>query len=350
MSLKSFSARNFRCLADIELHNLARVNLLVGDNDTGKTALLEALFAHLSQGNATNLGKLRGFRRSGPVAAEAFWLDLFNGFDEKKEIQLVSVDSSGNQRMNKYSVGPVSQVSLELGRNDGEQGTEKPVAYRPLRVEYSDSKMKEPFVDDVTAEGNRLIQKKKFGQDFRAYYFSTAGPPDLENIAVHVSELFVQKRESLLHALAKIIDDRIERLIPASPKGTHDVFVDLGEPNLVSLTLMGSGVVRAIGIAAAIPNFSSGVVLIDEVEVGIYYKRLKEFWGFLFKLAQTYDVQIFASTHSLECVNAAIAAVAPDLNDSDPLHVYRLERGRRIPIPYESKSLSTAAEFMADVR
>ena len=41
--LRSFSVRNFRCLEDLEIHNLARVNLFVGDNDVGKTALLEAL-------------------------------------------------------------------------------------------------------------------------------------------------------------------------------------------------------------------------------------------------------------------------------------------------------------------
>lgn len=350
MSLKSFSVRNFRCLADVELHNFARINLLVGDNDTGKTALLEALFAHLSQGNAINLTNLKAFRRSAAVLGEAFWLDLFNGFDDKKQIQLVSVDHAGKQRHSTFMVGETAHISIDVPQENTEKGIDASLSFRPLRVTYSDSDVDKPFANEVYAERQRLVQKERFNPDLKGYYFSTAGPPDIETIATHVSELFVQKQESALLNLAKIIDERILKLTPASPKGSNEVFVDLGEPQLVPLTLMGSGVVRALGIAAALPHFSGGVVLIDEVDAGIYFKRFKELWNALTQLAKNYDVQIFASTHSAECVNAAAESVAPDLKDTDPLHVYRLIRGKRLPVPYEGKSLKSVMEFMAEVR
>ena len=43
--LRKFSVRNFRCLRKLEIEPLARVNLIVGENNVGKTALLEALFS-----------------------------------------------------------------------------------------------------------------------------------------------------------------------------------------------------------------------------------------------------------------------------------------------------------------
>lgn len=350
MSLKSFSVRNFRCLTDFELHNIARINLLVGDNDTGKTALLEALFAHLSQANAINLVTLKGFRQRADTLSEGFWREFFSGFDEKNEIQLLSVDSTGKQRLSKLMVGATAQVSLSVPSATGDQIGDKAFSFRPLRVEYTDSGLDKPVVNEVTAEGRRLLQRQQFSPDLNAYFFSTAGLPDPEGVAKHVSQLFINKQEASLLHLAKVIDERIDKLSVASPKGISEVFLDLGQSRLFPLTLMGSGVFRALGIAAAIPAYSGGIVLVDEVDSGIYYKRLGDLWRGIYQLARDYDVQLFATSHSAECVSAAIDAVTPDLADPDPLHVYRLERGRRTPIPYESKSLRSAVEFMADVR
>jgi len=43
---QSFHVKNFRCFDDLQLNDLARVNLIAGKNNTGKTSLLEALFLH----------------------------------------------------------------------------------------------------------------------------------------------------------------------------------------------------------------------------------------------------------------------------------------------------------------
>ena len=67
-------------------------------------------------------------------------------------------------------------------------------------------------------------------------------------------------------------------------------------------------------------------------------------------MTKLHDVQVIATTHSAECITSAIEAVAPDLADADPLHIYRLIRGERLPIPYQGESLKSAAEFMAEVR
>jgi ABC-type lipoprotein export system ATPase subunit len=113
---------------------------------------------------------------------------------------------------------------------------------------------------------------------------------------------------------------------------------------------MGSGVLRAIGIAAAVLVYAAGLILVDEIEDGIYYKRLSDFWKMLYEMAKRSDVQIIATTHSAECVSAAMEAITPDLKDADPLHIYKLMRGRRSPIPYEKESLKSAVEFMAELR
>ncbi len=355
--LRSFRIRNFRCLEDLEIPNLARVNLFVGDNDAGKTALLEGLFAHLSQANPINLLTLKAFRGSSLVLGETLWQEFFTGFDDSREIISSSVDSDGNERTNKITAAPTIQVTIALQAlqtSTGEVAARiagKQISYRPLRAEYKGPGMESPVENELMLDPNTVFaQKQNIPADLQGYFFSTAGPPGAQTVANHLSELLVRRQDGDVLALAKAIDERINELSVASPKGSAEVFVSLGEGPLVPLTLMGSGVLRAVGIGSSIPVHARGVILIDEVDSGIYYKRLADMWGILQETAKTCDVQIFASTHSAECVSAAVQAVPPDLQDADPLHVYRLVRGKRVPIPYDRDTLKPVAEFMAELR
>ena len=88
----------------------------------------------------------------------------------------------------------------------------------------------------------------------------------------------------------------------------------------------------------------------DEIETGIYYKKLGGFFQYIYEMAKKYDVQVFGTSHSAEAVKSAIKSITADLKDSDPLHVYRLAKGKRKPIPYERETLESASEFDAEFR
>ena len=45
---KSFRVKNFRCFKDLQINDLGRVNLIAGKNNTGKTALMEAMYCMLA--------------------------------------------------------------------------------------------------------------------------------------------------------------------------------------------------------------------------------------------------------------------------------------------------------------
>src|SRR5579862_682736 len=201
--LRSFAVRNFRCLEDFEVHNLARVNLLVGDNDAGKTALLEAVFAHLLQANILGLLNLKAFRRTLTALDEAFWQEFFTQFHDSREIHLSSVDDRAKERKSVISVG--RGVSMALPSVSGEtslssiKGVTAPFpSFRPLHIEYKDGTMKESVTNDLilAPDRNTLLQRNQYPPDITGYFFSTAGPPDPESIAKHVSDLIVQKSGS----------------------------------------------------------------------------------------------------------------------------------------------------------
>ena len=49
MLLSDFRIRNFKTFKDLELKNLKKVNIFVGEPNTGKTSILEALSLFLAK-------------------------------------------------------------------------------------------------------------------------------------------------------------------------------------------------------------------------------------------------------------------------------------------------------------
>jgi recombinational DNA repair ATPase RecF len=86
LMIRSAEIRNFRGFRDLKLSGFRRINIVVGDNSSGKTALLEALF--LASGASPQVAaKLRAWRGYNPelagspdVLMEALWRDLFFDF------------------------------------------------------------------------------------------------------------------------------------------------------------------------------------------------------------------------------------------------------------------------------
>jgi hypothetical protein len=356
--LRSFTVKNFRCLEDFEIRNLARVNLIVGDNNSGKSALLEALFVHRLQTRIIGLLDLKSFRNDHPVTNGAYWLDLFTSMDDSREIVLTSTDEHGNKAISKLATRPNEQEGRAVGARNGighAFSRSAPGEIPPaLRVEYTgyQSTSGKPHENILTFDraGAKFITPGQSPPDAPTIVFSASALPDSREISMDISPILVRKQKAALLRVARAIDGRVSDITIASPNGVPEVFLDTSGSQLQPLTSMGSGMVRAIAFAAAIPSHETGLALIDEIENGIHHRRLAELWAGLYALAEECNVQIVASTHSQECVDAAIAAIMPGKNHSDALHVYRIERGRRIPVPYEGEVLQSVPEFHAEVR
>jgi recombinational DNA repair ATPase RecF len=82
--IESIGISNFRCFESIRLQDCRRINVVVGRNASGKTALLEALF--LASGVSPELGlRIKGWREQAAVLVsaeqsvyEGLWRDLFH--------------------------------------------------------------------------------------------------------------------------------------------------------------------------------------------------------------------------------------------------------------------------------
>jgi AAA15 family ATPase/GTPase len=67
---------------------------------------------------------------------------------------------------------------------------------------------------------------------------------------------------------------------------------------------MGDGVLRILQLVLGIYPATNGILLIDEFENGLHFSIQEQLWKLIFELAKTLDIQVFATTHSWDCIEA----------------------------------------------
>ena len=144
--------------------------------------------------------------------------------------------------------------------------------------------------------------------------------------------LLVTGTEERLEDLLRRIDPRIKKLrIDPSVPGNR-IVLDVWLNRMVPLSQMGQGVYRLIEVFAEIIAKRPKICLIDEIENGIHHTGLFDLWRGLAEVASLFKVQIFATTHSHECIEAAHEAFSErDSYDFSVIQLFRKsnsEQGR----------------------
>ena len=118
------------------------------------------------------------------------------------------------------------------------------------------------------------------------------------------------------------------------------------------LSLFGDAINRMANIILKLVNNDNKILLIDEIENGIHYTNQRDFWNNLFRLSIEYDIQIFATTHSLEMIQA-FRDVALDKYKDDGAY-FELARSPRtnqiIGIKHDLETLDYALKHQKGVR
>jgi len=84
-----------------------------------------------------------------------------------------------------------------------------------------------------------------------------------------------------------------------------------GSTHPVPLNSLGDGMLRVLQLVLKVFPAKGGFLLIDEFENGLHFTVQEKVWALLFELAQKLDIQIFATTHSWDCIESfAKAAIA----------------------------------------
>jgi len=347
--LTSLEIKNFRTFHHLRIERLGRVNLVVGKNNVGKTTLLEAIRVYASAWPSRAIMEILGTRdevvgQPGERAILALNA-VFHGREAHKGTQAVirPVLSDVEELQCRILAG-VAGPDTEGYRVDiGAQGPFAP------RVQ---------LLLDICSGGRkwRLWANGSVGAGDDPW--QSAKPPELDptppllrgldtaQIAEDTAQRWdaialTESEDRVLEALAMVVPIRgvsyvqhPQRGRGRMPKVRLDAFSDP-----VPLVTLGDGVVRIFQLATALEyagligrNLSDlrasrtvfPTVLIDEVDTGIHHTRQTDLWRFIFQAARLLDIQVFATTHSWDCLKGFAQAVKED-HEADAMAV-RLEK------------------------
>lgn len=321
--IKKLDIQDFRGFEDLRLEGLSRLNLIVGRNNTGKTSLLEALAVLCGP---REISRLPNMLRRTPGSADSRyfrWLPRDESKGDRATLNAI------------YSNGFHIQVELTTAYPYGEDELERiqwekdrwgttewdnigPFYYR---VMYSGSKEKpefNPYWHDMFADSK--FQVVPVGE--RNY---------VELVRRFARAVRPSEDERLVHDILRTVDSRVSR-VRVDPGDAHEnihhIMVDVGLSEMIPLSQAGHGLYRLVTILSDLIGERPKVCFIDEIENGIHHSALGDIWKGLAEVCERLDIQLFATTHSHECIEAAHQAMsARDKYDFSVIQLVRQKDG-----------------------
>lgn len=360
---KSFEIKNFKCFRELKIQNMAQLNLITGVNDIGKTALLESIFIHAGTHNPELLLRINIFRGVELTkfkfgrSTDTPWASSFSDLNTDSIIKLSGNLENIGIRDVKIKIVNEQEELVRISKSIKYSTEEKPNQEENIRKLLLTSEVAQVLqieYKDKDREGKRYIVADPAGivmsvvppSPFPVIFLPSKIRVTASEDADRFSKILSDRSEDMLLESLKIIEPRLTRLMLSVYCGETVIHGDIGI--LLPLPYMGDGISRLASIILAIANAHNGVVLIDEIENGLHYSVLQQVWRVIYGAAKRFNTQIFATTHSFEC----IAAAYNTLKESDEFLLHRLDRKNdEINIvTYDNESLDTSIKLGFEVR
>jgi hypothetical protein len=318
--IKSLEVENFRAFRELQLHDLPTVHIVVGRSASGKTALLEAIRLALGATPqvAWNLNAVRGLLIAMPFNPpreifESAWNSYFFDFDITKEIVFKITDGDDKEASLRMFFDKDQPVTPGISSPAQPHfptlvSTIIPLAFQRSSFAGEESKLHATIA--TQAQGQLFLQQ---GPELGTVteFFPATWQSNAQQVATWFSNLRIAGR-------AKDIVSIIHKQFPE----IKDISSEVPQPGLGSLyatvahrsrsmpvSLVSSGINKFISLLIAIRTYRNGVILIDEIENGVYFQMFPALWEALHSFAVQNNTQLFLSTHSWECLKAAADVV-----------------------------------------
>lgn len=350
-AISSVDIENFRCFKKLHVDGLAPVNLIVGANNSGKTALLEAIEAVVSHESPFLLYRAsldRGeFRRRRGAAGGLVELDLRHWFH-----------GHGLAAGAAFSFRVTGERELSVSRTlEAVPANAPSPPYIPgglqLMTQRPGAPPLQPF--PLTPDGLLGAGAPSMFSDFGLRLHPPVGfvttnrlfPRDFARLWADV--VLTPGEERTVEAL-RLIEPEIERIAISESDGTVAKVLLRGAEGPVPLGTLGEGVSRILTLALHLARTQGGFLLLDEIENGLHWSVMPKVWRFLVETALTGNTQVFATTHSKDWLEglADLHRAHPEL--AAHVSVHRLEAGRETSIRFDASRIAEYVEMELEAR
>lgn len=386
--ISALEITDFRCFEHFEARDLARVNLLVGTNNSGKTALLEAIELWAAEDGRHALDTLKaGLDRRGeffsslePGRPEVTYVvrHLVHGHilapDRRFEI---TATQGGVRRRLRMTIGKASSRASAGVHLDGHLGSSAgyPANQRRLGAMHpGDPSLEGSLVlhivhDRDDAEGDRewyfplshddgltgrAFPRRPRGEDASPSRFVTTHSLPPGEVASLFGKYVLTEEEQHILGVLQIVEPGIERLAlgtgDARYGSEHAGIFARHAGHRIPIGSMGDGVWRMLALTLALVGTRGGLLLVDEIDTGLHVGVMAKMWRMVIETAQRLNAQVFATSHSRDCYES----LAMVLRELDPPRgtaaIHRMERDRQRTVVLDEQEIIRAAERGLEIR
>lgn len=392
--LKDFRIQNFRLFSNLEIKKMGQVNLIVGRNNTGKTALLESIDVFASGVNPSAIRRLLKNREEYirkdqvEMGRNTATLDIprifTNGQSSTGENGGSILENADSSRFVKIYLSPIETIDSELGVSNRRrilseiENMQEGIEYflgLVLRTEHEKN-----IIDYIDASSQNPVYLSKISSLNKNSTYPSAFLSSRNSTQSNIARLWdsvtlSDSEDRVLECMRYVAPvERISLIDSPSNNGRERTIIlkleGVGEP--VPLKSMGDGIARMLYIALMIENLGNSrkkhmdqpnlfmleeyksltresFLLIDEIENGIHYSILPELWRFIFRMSDLYGMQVFASTHSWDCVQAFQTANRESVSEGGLIKLFE-NKGSIRSTTFDKEELETATKYDIEVR
>jgi len=346
-ALRSIRIQNFRRFSDLTIPRLGMVNLLVGRNGTGKSTVLEAVRLLMSDPDLSVHRDISDRQEDG--FAETLEED-YSALDGLKRRGSSRDDEFRISDGERFVTGGL-RVYQRVRDEDGDYHYE-PVPFRSsaenveLVFELTSPDWRRRYSGDVPRKPKGVFDSVRGS----CVFIGTGGLSRAEFahlwISVALTELEDRINQSIRNSFTEV--ERVS-IVPGNRESSVIAKVR-GVEQPVALKNLGEGATRFFALALAAAKARNGVLLVDEVEVGLHYSIQVELWRLLVQMALEFNFQIFATTHSEDAIRAF--SIATKENEAVDGRLIRLQsRGGEIEaVEYDEGKLWDSRNSEMEIR
>ena len=336
--IKSMEINQFRGIQKLTVSDFSSINLIVGDNNSGKTTFLEAiqlLFAKSQLSSIKSVINQRTILNTNSSFYTSF-IKMFNMEQSKKLLDFnisansdkghLEIEVKGNERI--ISGEDALQLSTMSARQKSQYKREKTFIPETARV-FAGSIITQMGKKSVEKEisctsldnviPGTVVKKEvdyipSFGHLRYDLLQNIVNNPEYKKLAIDILRQFDNSIADICYTKA---DD-----------GTYLESVITKAGVNMPFSVYGDGIKKILYILNKLFDAADSILLIDEIETGLHKKYYDLLFPVVFALAGKLNVQLFIATHSIEAIDAILRYGNYENNagENDPIKVITLKK------------------------
>ena len=356
---------NFRHIERLAVAPLGRVTLIGGRNGVGKTALLEALWLFSGSNRPGLAMAVDKFRGVSEMLEPNFSASVFRNIGARQPIVISTKGTpNGARRSLKLEVDTNELVTVRSDPSGLSGLTETTGGSRIVGV-YMDENGDEyvsqawhviqtleaplPVSGPLAAAGIREEQAR-IPNKISAKLMPARDREPTEAISASFGKLQLAGKEKRATNLLRRLEPSLTTLTVIPTGGSSVVHAYIGDNLPIPVNLVGEGFARMLELAVGIADVSGGMLLVDEIENGLHYSTHQGVFSTLFDLAEEFDTQVIATTHSRECATAARKALGDKGDDGFAYHRIDRRDGKLSVAHFDANMMDAAMDFGMEIR